>query len=70
MSDFLVNIHVHVAAVLFDSFMVDIVQKPSYLMINKQVNNSYYILLLFDAFFPSFPLAESPPCDLQITAYK
>ena len=26
--------------------------------------------LSFDAFFSSFPLAESPPRDLQITAYK
>ena len=29
-----------------------------------------YSQLSFDAFFPSFPLAESPPRDLQITAYK
>ena len=26
--------------------------------------------LSFDAFFSSFPLAESPPRDLQITAYE
>ena len=26
--------------------------------------------LSFDAFFPFFTLAESPPRDLQITAYK
>ena len=27
-------------------------------------------VLSFDLFFSSFPLAESPPCDLQITAFK
>ena len=27
-------------------------------------------ILSFDANFSSFSLAESPPCDLQITAYK
>ena len=34
---------------------------------NDNKNNNQ---LSFDAFFPCFPLAESPPCDLQITAYK
>ena len=29
-----------------------------------------YVNLSFDAFFPSFSLAESPPRGLQITAYK
>ena len=29
-----------------------------------------HLILSFDAFFPFFTLAESPPRDLQITAYK
>ena len=31
---------------------------------------SEYFILSFDANFSSFPLVESPPRDLQITAYK
>ena len=33
-------------------------------------NLYFYCLLSFDALFSSFPLAESLPRDLQITAYK
>ena len=32
--------------------------------------SGHYLMLSFDIFFPSFSLAESLPCDLQITAYK
>ena len=35
---------------------------------NNDVNTQQ--LLSFDVFFPSFSFALSPPCDLQITAYK
>ena len=52
----------------YDAFRVNrdqVMDLEIWLKIPTNISNYHSI-----DFFPSFPLAESPPCDLQITAYK
>ena len=49
---------------------VSLDQSINKLNLPSNLQSSTQVLLSFDEVFPSLPLADSPPCDLQITAYK